>query len=92
MESQNEKTFEVVNETETEEKQVDTVKDNQQQVYSKDRLPSSSSSSSLSDSEAVCENENLAENLKEALAERERNMQLHKRKLESIEDQNKNFN
>merc|ERR1712168_1697419 len=78
MESQTEKRFEVVNETETEEKQVDKIKDNQQQVYSKDSLPSSSSSSSsLSDSEAVCENENLAENLKEALAERERNMQMH---------------
>ena len=79
MESQGEKNSLTENETEAEKQQIEKVEDNQQQEIVKGSTTSSSTSSS-SDVEEVCENENLAENLKEALAERERNMQLQKRK------------
>jgi len=77
MESQGEKNSLTENETEAEKQQIEKVEDNQQQEIVKGSTTSSSTSSS-SDVEEVCENENLAENLKEALAERERNMQLQK--------------
>ena len=79
MESQGEKNSLTENETEAEKQQIEKVEDNQQQEIVKGSTTSSSTSPS-SDVEEVCENENLAENLKEALAERERNMQLQKRK------------